>query len=1627
MRGRQARERALCQRAWGALWLTFMACVTVLWPMPARAQDADCAEVKIVIEQKLSLERQAFDAHMVIRNGLDGQLTNVKVELFYQDQDQQPVTATTDPNAVGATFFQRTDRMEGINSLDGGSLAGKTNADIRWLIIPSQGAGGDTANGKMYYIGAKVTYTLAGETTTVDVTPDYVVVRPQPLLVLDYFLPTDVYADDAMTPEVEPTEPFTLGVRVANVGAGVSAKTTIESAQPRIVENHQGLLIDFRILGGYAGNDMQGKSLMLDFGDIPGQRARMGRWIMETSLAGRFVEFNASFTHADSLGGAVTSLIQEVRAHRLVRDVLVDLAGHDDVADFLAEFGSGYKVYDSHGGDAEVVDVSGQAQLASVSGGNLRLVFPAASNLIHAKLPDPFSGRRPISRVVRSDGKVLPPHNAWLSKTRNADLSWSYFLHVFDSNSTGEYLLEFGQGTTASLAGSAWRDSNGNGVRDAGELPEGNLGIVLKGVDVNGQNILRQGYTDPAGTFHFTGLAAGRYQLEAAVVDGWIDGAWMAGSAGGTAQPGLIKDIVLTAGTTGTGYLIAKRRPDANPDTGEADVAITVQASRSQLRGGETASVIVSVRNAGDATAQGVTAQVAIPEGLALQSATASLGSHAGGAWTIGGLSKGQSATLTLDVKADAVSGSQDRQISWPLSVSATTADPQPGNNSTLLGLTVLADKTGTVEMSQTLPAEARVLMLLSCPQTSEAEQAGCEEQADQAAQAVITNAVKQLHTVTTLAAWHTAQRSGVFNVLWLHGGADKLDAQALAEIRAAVRRGATLIADGLPGAVSGDLKINQLADVLGAQIATPAIVGEQSVHFPNEPTAQPVAGPLHGLQLQTAQAMASAASTNTPVMASATWGHGQSWLMGFDLLAALQGPAVTFWDSHARQQLTAFTPVSRADPALAGARLPFGTTVRSNAPDGGVPQDVSVRVQLPSGLTHDEVAPTPARSESQLVEWAWRLTPAQSASGTLRLALPHTSATLQVQTTLLDSASDTLDVKTQPITIVGLDTLTPQVGNALTALTSADAATQARIEQARQASAAAKAAQQQGDWNVVLKELAALQGQLDTLATAPHGLSIHPLRLDVARWIGVAQQNWTPSTAVEPARIVAASGAGQSAALSTAFAHPLQVRVEGTHGQPMAGVAVRFTAPANGASALFAGDRQSVQATTDAQGLATSPALTANATAGSYVVTAQLATPVTGLAPASFALTNVGGSTVDTPAALRLISGTAQTTQVGNAFGAPMVVQVLNAANQPLPGITVRFAFAMQGASARFAGDQAVATAVTNADGQATSPAFTANQTAGTHQANASVSGMSGGVAFTLINSQAAPEFTLHSVDGLSQSAPIHTAYGQRMIVRVTDAQGQARAGVTVHFSLPASGPSASFGQAQTSASVPTDTDGLAASPPFVANGQQGEFRAVIVAEGAAQSLVGTFTNLAAAGSGKQFEGATATGTGTVTATVSGGGDTCVFNPSATRLVPPEGVWKPVEKFLLPHGLFDFELVGCEPGGEVTITTTWPDLKGITGYMKYGRNPLSLGRSDWYIPRGLKIQGNTVTFTIRDGGWGDDDLTVNGVIRDPGGPVVGQQINAIPTLSQWALMLLAALMGLAVLRRRGQWTCLSR
>jgi hypothetical protein len=105
-------------------------------------------------------------------------------------------------------------------------------------------------------------------------------------------------------------------------------------------------------------------------------------------------------------------------------------------------------------------------------------------------------------------------------------------------------------------------------------------------------------------------------------------------------------------------------------------------------------------------------------------------------------------------------------------------------------------------------------------------------------------------------------------------------------------------------------------------------------------------------------------------------------------------------------------------------------------------------------------------------------------------------------------------------------------------------------------------------------------------------------------------------------------------------------------------------------------------------------------------------------------------------------------------------------------------------------------------------------------------------------------------------------------------------------------------------------------------------------------------------------------------------------------------------------------------------MTITYPQaLAAGTQYWKYGptaANPAG----GWYVMPAT-IVGSVVTFTITDGGLGDDDLAANGTIVDqggPGNPGPPGSANAIPTLGEWMLMLLAMLLfasGLAAVRRR--------
>lgn len=429
---------------------SFCALFSIALPALAyAADDTTCARVQIEIRQELTLERQAFDAHMRINNGLTGiTLENVGVVVDFADDAGNTVQATSDPNNTGALFFIRVDTMSNIADVGGaGTVAPSTSADIHWLIVPAPGAANGLASGKLYYVGATLSYTIGGEPHVTKVTPDFIYVKPMPKLTLDYFLTSDVYGDDAFTPEIEPVVPFSLGVRVSNSGAGEARSVKIESAQPQIVDNEQGLLINFLLEGSEVNGQPVTPSLLADFGDIPPHAAGTGRWIMTCSLSGRFVDFSATFTHADELGGQLTSLIEAVNTHLLVHDVLVDLPGRDGVRDFLAKDGGVYRVYESDNVNTDVTDQSAFSgmTLHGTAGTETRytLSAPVTAGLMYVQMADPFSGQKIIKSVTRSDGKEIAVDNRWLSKSRTGSQPWQYFVKLFDVNTTDGYTVVF--------------------------------------------------------------------------------------------------------------------------------------------------------------------------------------------------------------------------------------------------------------------------------------------------------------------------------------------------------------------------------------------------------------------------------------------------------------------------------------------------------------------------------------------------------------------------------------------------------------------------------------------------------------------------------------------------------------------------------------------------------------------------------------------------------------------------------------------------------------------------------------------------------------------------------------------------------------------------------------------------------------------------------------------------------------------------------------------------------------------------------------------------------------------------------------------------------------------------------
>jgi hypothetical protein len=366
-----------------------------------------------------------------------------------------------------------------------------------------------------------------------------------------------------------------------------------------------------------------------------------------------------------------------------------------------------------------------------------------------------------------------------------------------------------------------------------------------------------------------------------------------------------------------------------------------------------------------------------------------------------------------------------------------------------------------------------------------------------------------------------------------------------------------------------------------------------------------------------------------------------------------------------------------------------------------------------------------------------------------------------------------------------------------------------------------------------------------------------------------LTQANFAETNTAAPATtLTATSGGGQTATVSTAFAFPLVATATDVHGNPVSGVSVTFTAPASGASGLFATTPPAITDTevTGSNGHATSKIFTANSTAGGYNVVASSGS----LTPVNFAETN--NAIVATT--LTATSGGGQSTTVSTAFALPLVATVTDSHGNPVSGVSVTFTAPASGASGLFQTTPpgTTDTEVTDSNGQATSRKYGANQTAGTYNVVAS-SGTLTPVNFAETNTAGAAG-NLTATSGGGQSAAVGTAFALPLIATVTDGHGNPVSGVSVTFTAPAAGASGTF------ATVPpstidteiTATNGQATSHVFTANSTAGGYN-VVASSGTLTSINFAETN-------------TSSTSGTLTATSGAGQSAVVSTPFTLPLV---------------------------------------------------------------------------------------------------------------------------------------------
>ena len=412
-------------------------------PVNEPEEEGVCARVRIRIDQEAVMTRSAFKAILEIDNNGTSVLEGVSVKIKIRD-DQNI--------AANDRFGIKTPALTGISDVSGqGIIRPSTTVRAEWILIPASDAAPDGP--VKYYVGGELSYTMDGKEMTVPLFPDGITVMPDPRLVAKYFHQKNIYSDDPFTPEIEPAEPFTLGLFMVNNGKGIARNVQITSAQPQIIDNEKGLEIEFKIIGTQVGTQEIAPSLAVDLGNIDPGKIAVARWLLTSTLQGKFIDYQASFKHLDGLNNPKLSLIDHVEIHELIHPVRVDVPADDNLPDYLVnDVTDDLFLPDTiHSSDGNILPV--QSLLKAGTAGTPRQDKPEMTvtaampaGWVYLRIDDPAAGKYILSEVKRSDGKAIRvDDNAWLThrikRLVGQPATEENFFHLVDFNDTAKTVI----------------------------------------------------------------------------------------------------------------------------------------------------------------------------------------------------------------------------------------------------------------------------------------------------------------------------------------------------------------------------------------------------------------------------------------------------------------------------------------------------------------------------------------------------------------------------------------------------------------------------------------------------------------------------------------------------------------------------------------------------------------------------------------------------------------------------------------------------------------------------------------------------------------------------------------------------------------------------------------------------------------------------------------------------------------------------------------------------------------------------------------------------------------------------------------------------------------------------------